>query len=256
MTKRIVMLAGKGDSTTILFHALDQAFGLENIILEEDVPLRIFLSRRVKQLGLLTVIGQVLFKLTIVPWLKHRSRERLDEIYRAHGFSTQSIPDERVVRVRSANDKQTIATLKSLKPDVVVINGTRILSQRVLSSIPATFVNMHAGITPLYRGVHGAYWALVQQRPDVAGVTVHVVDPGIDTGGILKQAIIEPTKRDTFVTYPFLQLATGIPLLKEALREILSGSLSLKSNPPGDSALWSHPTMWGYLWHRFRKGVK
>mgnify|MGYP003330073050 CR=1 FL=1 len=46
-------------------------------------------------------------------------------------------------------------------PDVIIVNGTSILSQSVLDSCNALFLNTHCGITPKYRGVHGAYWALV-----------------------------------------------------------------------------------------------
>ena len=53
----------------------------------------------------------------------------------------------------------------------------------LLEAVPAVFLNTLAGITPSYRGVHGAYWALVQRQPDACGVTVHLVDAGIDTGG-------------------------------------------------------------------------
>ena len=42
---------------------------------------------------------------------------------------------------------------------------------------------MHAGITPQYRGVHGGYWAVVNNDPEHCGVTIHFVDKGIDTGG-------------------------------------------------------------------------
>lgn len=255
-SKRMVMLAGRGTSTAMIFHALNQEFGVEKVILEEGVPLRVFLARRLKNLGVLTVIGQMLFKIKVVPVLRLLSKRRLAEINQRYGLNPGSIPDEKVLSVHSANDKQTIAYLKELCPDIVVINGTRILSQRVLESVPAVFVNMHAGITPLYRGVHGAYWALVQNKPDVCGVTVHVVDPGIDTGGILAQAVVELTSQDNFVTYPFLQLAAGIPLLKKALHDLMEGPPVFRPNPQGESALWSHPTLWGYVWNWLRRGVK
>jgi len=70
-------------------------------------------------------------------------------------------------------------------PDVVVVNGTRIIAEKVLHSVPATFLNTHSGITPLYRGAHGGYWALVKKDRANCGVTIHVVDAGIDTGGIV-----------------------------------------------------------------------
>jgi folate-dependent phosphoribosylglycinamide formyltransferase PurN len=72
--------------------------------------------------------------------------------------------------------------LKAINPDLVIVNGTRIISKKVLSSINSKFVNIHVGITPKYRGVHGTYWALVNNDVENSGVTVHFVDEGIDTG--------------------------------------------------------------------------
>jgi len=55
---RVVMLAGPGDSTNIVFNAIEP----DLVILEERAsPLRV-IRRRIKKLGLGTVVGQVLFK--------------------------------------------------------------------------------------------------------------------------------------------------------------------------------------------------
>jgi folate-dependent phosphoribosylglycinamide formyltransferase PurN len=143
-----------------------------------------------------------------------------------------------------------------MDPKVVVINGTRIITERVLSATGAIFLNMHAGVTPLYRGVHGAYWALVSNDPEHCGVTVHVVDKGIDTGSIVAQAHIAPAPEDSFVTYPYLQLAAGLPLLEQAVREALGGNLRCLPAPPGESRLWSHPGIIEYLRNRISSGVK
>jgi methionyl-tRNA formyltransferase len=117
-------------------------------------------------------------------------------------------------------------------------------------------MNMHVGITPLYRGVYGAYWALVENNRKACGVTIHLVDPGIDTGGILEQGIIYPTEEDNCVTYQYLQLAVGLDLLKKVITEVGSGNFEIKPNPPGPSRLWSHPTLWDYLYYRITYGIK
>ena len=80
----------------------------------------------------------------------------------------------------------------------------------------------------------------------IAGVTVHLVDTGIDTGAILYQERIMPEKRDNFSTYPYLQLAAGLPLLARGGADALSGRLApIEIDLP--SKLWSHPTLWSYL---------
>jgi folate-dependent phosphoribosylglycinamide formyltransferase PurN len=146
--------------------------------------------------------------------------------------------------------------LRRLGPKVVVINGTRIISAETLRCVDATFINIHAGITPLYRGVHGGYWALAEGRPDLVGTTVHVVDSGVDTGTVLEQVRFTPSPGDSFVTYPYLHTAAGIAPLLRAVRRALEGTLQPRPAAGVPSRLRYHPTLWGYLSTRIRRGVR
>ncbi len=250
------MLVGPGQSTRILYHALKNDLRIEKVIIEERVSRYKFLKRRAKKLGYWTVLGQVLFRLIVVPCLKAGSMKRVKEIKDHYGLTDSDIPESVTCRVASVNADETIAILKEINPDVVIVNGTRIISRNVLNSVPAKFINVHAGITPLYRGVHGAYWAIVQGDIKACGVTVHLVDARIDTGDVLEQAVIPFGKEDNFTTYPMLQLAVGIPLLKKAVRDALEDRIELKSGAEGVSRIWTHPTLWEYLRWRLSRGVK
>jgi folate-dependent phosphoribosylglycinamide formyltransferase PurN len=151
--------------------------------------------------------------------------------------------------------------LRGLGPAVVVVNGTRIISDAILREVPCPFVNIHAGITPGYRGVHGGYWALAEGRPEMAGTTVHLVDAGIDTGRVLAQAYFTPTRSDSIATYPYLHLADGLPLLVEQVERILAGDTLPDVGPAHgghdvESRLRWHPTLWGYIWTRIRLRVR
>jgi folate-dependent phosphoribosylglycinamide formyltransferase PurN len=143
---------------------------------------------------------------------------------------------------------------------VIVLAGTRIVGREFLENVKCPVVNIHAGITPHYRGVHGGYWALVERRTGLCGVTVHQVDAGIDTGSVLKQAVIRPSRRDNFATYPWIQLGVGLKLLAELLPDLLAGrmpcSMPSCDRPVGESRLRTHPTVWEYFWHRTLHGVK
>jgi methionyl-tRNA formyltransferase len=166
------------------------------------------------------------------------------------------IENQNVLYVESVNHKDTISELVKINPSIIIINGTRIISKKVLNSVKSKFVNMHAGITPQYRGVHGGYWALVDRNPELCGVTIHLVDPGIDTGDILEQKSIRSMPGDNYSTYPLIQLGTGIPLLIKNVTHLLEGRINLKSGDESNSKLWSHPTLWQYLWYRIFRGVK
>src|SRR5258707_5810338 len=249
------MLAGNHPSTAIVYNAL-RHFRIQRVIIERAPPRRQLLLRRVKRLGIATVIGQILFRLVIVPYLDAQSKRRIKEIKDEFLLQNTKLDEAIITRVDSVNSEQTAEVLRKLNPDVVIVNGTRIIAESILSCIRAPFVNTHTGITPRYRGVHGAYWALVEGKITPCGVTIHLVDPGIDTGKILRQAVITPTDRDNFVTYPLLQLGVGIPLLISSVANLLAGHMDGPDGQPGQSRLWSHPTAFEYLYNRIARGVK
>lgn len=245
-----------GASVNMLFNALDPEFGFDLVLLEERVAPLQLIRRRVRRLGAATVFGQLLFLSGVRPIMHARSRTRREEIARAASLDLGQIDPDRVRRVRSVNDDATQQILLSTAPRVILVCGTRLLSRALLERVPAPFINAHAGVTPLYRGVHGAYWALVCGDVEHCGATVHVVDPGVDTGPVLDWAPIAPGPRDDFTTYPLLQLVAALPLIRAQLRLALLGQLRPVTPPTGRSRVWSHPTLWGYLWRRARRGIR
>ncbi|MBK9176114.1 MAG: formyl transferase [Flavobacteriales bacterium] len=183
------------------------------------------------------------------------SRSRRQEILADHRLSDGPIPIDRIQRIRSVNDPASWNLVRELRASAVVINGTRILRPAAIAGIGVPILNTHVGITPMYRGVHGAYWALVRKDRDHCGVTVHLVDEGVDTGAILHQALIHPASKDDFSTYPTLQMAVGCGLMMQALGEVIART-SKPSAPTGPSARWNHPTLWGYVRARLRDGIR
>lgn len=256
MTKNlsVVMLVGKGTSSNIMYHALKDDFNIEKVVVENAVSKKRLLLSRVKQLGYMKVLGQVLF-IVFSKLFSKFSKKRIEAIKKFYHLNDSSIDEKKVVYVESINDEKVIILLQDINPDAVVVNGSRIISEKILASIEKPFINTHVGITPKYRGVHGGYWALANGDIEHCGVTVHLVDSGIDTGGIIFQDTIDVADEDSFTTYPLLQIAKAIPLMKQALQNVHEGTLKLKNvNLP--SILWYHPTLYVYLVNYFRKGVK
>ena len=259
MSGDVVMLAGPFRSTAIIYNFLKSRFPISRVILE-PLPSRLeMLRNRARKLGAVKVLGQFCFRSLIVPYLRAVSGPHLREIDRQYQLDAAPIPESEITRVVSVNSMQSVGLLRKLEPRAIVVHGTRILSPDVLRAAPGKFINLHAGITPAYRGVHGAYWALAERQPQLCGVTVHVVDDGIDTGAILAQAVISPSAQDNFATYERLQLAAGLPLLEQVLRARLNGSGDAPLAPviaEGVSRLWTHPTLTQYLRNRWRQEVK
>lgn len=254
--KRLVLLAGQWDTTPIVYNFLQKHFDVAHVVMEQPVSKKIFLKNRAKRLGFMIVIGQILFSALVAKPMRRLSNKRVREILTQYSLNKTIIPAEKTTNVVSVNSQESMNKLKSLQPDLIVVHGTRIISKKVLTSLTGTsFLNIHAGITPRYRGSHGAYWALLNNDKENCGVTVHLVDAGIDTGNILQQKEILPTTKDNFTTYPYLQLAEGLLLLKQVIPEVLHCTIRPQKNTL-DSRLWHHPTLWGYLYNRLRRGVK
>ena len=254
MSKEVALLCGADDMSVAVATALRREFGEIPMLVEERESRKVFLKRRAKRLGWIAVAGQAAFAMLAVPLLRRRTRARLAELSQAGGLDFDRSVLDGAERVQSVNSPEAIAWLKRERPKVIVVNGTRIIARRVLEATDAVFLNMHCGITPEYRGAHGAYWALAQGDRAGCGVTIHLVDAGIDTGGILAQRQIEPGPADNFVTYPLLQVAAGLPLLIDAVKAALEGRLE-PSSREAPSALWYHPTIWQYIATGLRRRV-
>jgi methionyl-tRNA formyltransferase len=253
--KKILLLAGRGLSTNIIFHHIHDLFGIHTVILEESESKKKFLQRRIKKLGAFEVAGQLLFQALMVPVLKRTASNHIQNLLNNASLKTGDIDVDPLYQVASVNDPSVLKLVEDMDPDLIIVNGTRIISKKLLSIVKCPVINMHAGITPLYRGVHGAYWALTADDKAHCGVTVHLVDPGVDTGGVLYQQNIEVETKDNFTTYPIKQLLAGLPLLDQAVKDALNGTLQTIS-VAGTSAQWYHPTIWKYLQMRWTKGVK
>ncbi len=259
MDKKIIMIVGDWDYPKMVYNSLKNEFNIDTVIVDHGESKFKFLNRRIKRLGVFRVIGQLLFKLIALTYIKLSSKERIKEILIQNNIKEVPIDKDKIIETTSINSKDGHNILKELNPDIVIIVTTRILSKKTLELTKAKFINIHSGITPIYRGLHGAYWSLINKDKANCGVTVHLVDEGIDTGGILYQDTITDvlTPNDNFMTYTMLQLAKALPLLKKAIKDIQTNSIKIQEAPnSAGKELFYHPTLWFYAFHRLFRGVK
>jgi methionyl-tRNA formyltransferase len=263
---RVVLLTRNSDTTALVANFLAQRFDDVTTVVENPESRVRVARRRAKRIGWASVGGQVAF-VVLISVLSRRARPRVAALLGSVNAESRPMP---LRHVESVNAASTRDMLQQLQPDVVVVLGTRIISSAVLKCIDCPFVNVHAGITPRYRGLHGVYWALSEARPDLVGTTVHVVDSGIDTGTVLGRAYFSTEPEDSIATYPYLGLVKGLPVLADQVERLLAEGRDGLGPPriygascdpatgltKEDSRLWSHPTLWGYLDRRIRAGLR
>ncbi len=234
---KLMIVGTRSRTTYLIVNDLAARFDVAAVLFEEKRTGKM-LRYRLRTLGWPTVVAQLVFLAYDRVVIRPRSRAKIDVLLADYDTSA---PDARlsVTDVVSLNSAPAWDILREHAPDMVIVSGAGILGKTILGLAP-TFINLHVGITPRYRGVHGGYWAIYEGRPELAGVTVHHVDAGIDTGAILGQAVIDVSRDDTYRTLPVKQALAGLPLLAQAVE----GKLTPHTRDDLESKLWYSPTPW------------
>lgn len=246
----VLVLGRSSISTDLLINRLE-AEGYAVIWVEENRADKIsLLGKRVTNFGLIYVLDQIIF-LIFQRLLRALSKKRTNEF--------REKPRKGVKPLKTVSNLNEVDErfFTKINYDLVVLSGTRIISENVLNLLGENkVINIHAGITPKYRGVHGGYWALVNREPDMFGSTIHYVDKGIDTGKVISYVHTKPSMKDNFVTYPLLQQSLASECLAKLIPNIIDDKVELVKTYNIESKLWSHPTFSQYLLNYIRFGVK
>ena len=105
--------------------------------------------------------------------------------------------------------------------DLIICYGYRhILKKEVIESAKAPIVNLHISYLPWNRGAHPNFWSFYECTP--SGVTIHLIDEGVDTGAIIYQRYVNfDIEEDTF-SKTFKKLIVEIEkLFKENIDELI-----------------------------------
>jgi folate-dependent phosphoribosylglycinamide formyltransferase PurN len=250
---RVVVVTEGGAHVWALVNALSERIGPLTVILEKPQSKSELLRKRARRLGAIQVAGQfatMLLTRLLRPFSDRQRRRTVQEC----GLQTQPNPDQQIIHVASADSPECAKAIAAARADVVLLNGCRMVSRETLARIACPVLNFHAGITPKYRGMNGGYWALATGDAENFGSTVHLVDAGVDTGGIMRQVRARPRPGDTLSTYAMTMASFSADACAEAIMAVASGNMEiLQTDLP--SRQWYHPPIWSYLWTGLTKGV-
>jgi folate-dependent phosphoribosylglycinamide formyltransferase PurN len=247
----IVILGGRSILSYLLINHLAERFNVSQVIFEQAHAKKM-IQYRLKKLGAWTVAGQLIFLVLDRLVIQRHSQKKIGVLLAGKDVSA---PDARIPtrEVESVNQADVADAIRTLNPAAVVVTGTGIIGKKLLQTGPQ-FINIHCGITPRYRGVHGAFWAVVEGHPELAGTTVHLIDVGVDTGAIIGQDLITIDHDDTYRTLPIKQYLAGLNTVESAVRGALSGSLTTFQRDDLESYQWYSPTPLDY-W-RFTRNLR
>jgi methionyl-tRNA formyltransferase len=162
--------------------------------------------------------------LVVHPAARARCRDALVDASRVDGAG--------VFDAERLREAETLARLAALEPQIglSVLFGY-LLRREFLDLLPSGCVNLHPAFLPYNRGAHPNVWGIVEGTP--AGVTLHYVDEGVDTGDIVAQRPVEVESSDTGITLYRKLEAAALHLLREQWPLLREGRAARRPQPPG-----------------------
>jgi phosphoribosylglycinamide formyltransferase-1 len=129
---------------------------------------------------------------------------------------------------REAYDAALLACLDRHRVELVCLAGfMRILGAHFVRRLHGRLVNIHPSLLPAFPGLHAQRQALAHGAK-VAGVTVHFVDEGVDTGPIIAQATVPVLDDDTEESLSDRILVEEHRLYPEVVRRFAEGRVRLE----------------------------
>ncbi len=125
--------------------------------------------------------------------------------------------------VADHNGAECQQILETSKPDLIVLYGTRIIQEHILRLAGKGTLNIHSAMLPKFRGAKTEFWILLHDDPSAFGVTIHWVEPTLDTGPIVLQEQIPIVQADTPKTLRMKAQMLAPVLLAEAIRRLTQG---------------------------------
>jgi len=129
---------------------------------------------------------------------------------------------------REAHTKAMVTEMDARGVDVVVSAGyMRILGPEAVERWRGRFLNVHPALLPAFPGMHGVADALAA-GVKITGVTVHLVDEGVDSGPVVCQEAVEIRDDDTWDSLEERIHAAEHRQLPKAVRALMEGRLRME----------------------------
>lgn len=146
------------------------------------------------------------------------------------------LPVYQPVDFKSVEERERLA---ALKPDVIVVAAYgQILPDSILRLPRYGCLNIHPSLLPKYRGVSPVPAAILS-GDEFTGVSIMMLDSGVDTGPVLVQAQVSVTEWDTTASLMEKLARIGAQLLIEVLPRWMQGKVLLQ-NQDDTKATYTH----------------
>ena len=121
---------------------------------------------------------------------------------------------------KDLHSKKILQEIIKIRPEIGIVFGGPILKESIFKIPSYGCINIHTGLVQFYRGVDSTIWPLYENKPNLIGYTIHLINKKIDAGDILFQDNIKIKKDDNLEKIFFRTCKGGIDALIKQLKKI------------------------------------
>lgn len=152
------------------------------------------------------------------------ARNSLNEGFPEKIIQILNLPKENIFKGENIEQKELISKIKKLNPDLAIsILWGSLLKPKFINIPKLGCINLHLSYLPYNRGRNPNVWPIVNRTP--AGVTIHYIDSGADSGDIIAQSQIPIESTDTGETLYKKLVIESINLFKNTWPQFKKGNI-------------------------------
>lgn len=150
--------------------------------------------------------------------------------------------EKRGFKVFTPTSKKELSEVFATRPVAseigIVIDYGIIIAQDVIDYFPMGIINSHFSLLPEWRGADPISFAILSGQPKT-GVSLMVIDAGMDTGKLITSRAIAIDAADTTPTLTKKLIHLSNELLSEYLPDYMTGNIKARQQPHPDRATYS-----------------
>lgn len=178
--RNVILWCGDAPNHRALANKLHKHVRLSAIVIDQKKKA----NKKVKPFLLLRIWDLIRFKEIYSAWKK---------MQRLYNKEFPEWPDVPIYRTPSINNQEAYNFTNGFKPQLIVVSGTGIVRDLMLSTpVAIGIVNLHTGLSPYVKGgPNCTNWCIANNQWHLVGNTIMWINSGIDSGNIIVNETVD-----------------------------------------------------------------
>lgn len=231
---RIVLWIGNEANQKALANKIHEKFPLAGIVTETRKSKS---NLTIKKLGV-KVIEKIFLSNIGKAW--HNMLRHFQQLYPLY-------PRVPLLDIENINNDVVYRFTKELQPDLIIVSGTRMIKEKLLSIEPAIgIMNLHTGLSPYIKGgPNCTNWCLSTKQFHLIGNTIMWIDRGIDTGNIITTEFTQFTGNESLLELHIQVMEHAHDLYLRSIHHINEGYVNSIPQEKIASGVTYYAKQWG-----------